>query len=84
LPDARDIAGDRSIKLTPRGREVFLRTLAGLTIREIAGQLGMSISGVCRHKENMLIRNDCASMKELIAKYRGKMLKILNADNQSH
>jgi DNA-binding CsgD family transcriptional regulator len=49
MPDARDIAGDRTIKLTPRGREVFLRTLAGLTIREIAGQLGLSISGVRRH-----------------------------------
>jgi DNA-binding CsgD family transcriptional regulator len=60
---------DRPVKLTPRGRQVFLRTAAGLTNREIAVQLGMSVSGVRRHKEKMLLQNDCDSMLRLIAKY---------------
>ena len=60
-----------TIRLTPRGREVFELAMSGLSIREISKRLGISYSGVLRHKEKMLLTNECNSMLELIAKYRG-------------
>ncbi|WP_418216122.1 LuxR C-terminal-related transcriptional regulator [Bilophila wadsworthia] len=60
-----------TIQLTPRGREVFELVLHGLSIKEISERLGISYSGVLRHREKMLLVNKCASMLELIAKYHG-------------
>ena len=57
--------------LTPRGKEVFELILDGKTSNEIAGFLGISYSGVLRHREKMLEQNDCHSMNELVAKYYG-------------
>ena len=63
------------IKLTPRGKEVFLLVLDGFKTDQIACQLGISRSGVRRHRENMLQDNGCESMIELIAKYYGTYAK---------
>ena len=60
-----------TIQLTPRGREVFELAMSGLSIKEISRRLGISYSGVLRHREKMLLVNECNSMLELIAKYRG-------------
>ena len=57
------------IKLTPRGGEVFRLTLEGLEDKQIAERLGISYSGVRRHKEKMLWQNECESMLALAAKY---------------
>ena len=57
------------IKLTPRGAEVFRRILQGASDRQIAEHLGISYSGVRRHKEKMLLANGCEFMRELIARY---------------
>ena len=62
------------IKLSPRGKEVLELFMHSLTYTQIAQQLGMSVSGVRRHCEKMLWKNDCKSMAGLIAKY--KLYKI--------
>jgi DNA-binding NarL/FixJ family response regulator len=59
------------IRLTTRGEEVFELTVKGFGNKQIGECLGMSISEVRRHKEKMLLQNDCKSMLELIAKYHG-------------
>jgi DNA-binding CsgD family transcriptional regulator len=58
-----------AVRLTPRGGEVLRLVLRGYTDRRIADAMGMSLSGVRRHKEKMLLQNDCVSMLELIAKH---------------
>ncbi|WP_415977045.1 LuxR C-terminal-related transcriptional regulator [Bilophila wadsworthia] len=63
--------GMSTIRLTPRGREVFQLAMNGLSIKEISRRLGISYSGVLRHREKMLLVSECNSMLELIAKYRG-------------
>jgi DNA-binding NarL/FixJ family response regulator len=60
------------IRLTPRGEDVFRLISQGLTTRQISERLGISCSGVLRHKEKMLLQNHCASTLELLAKYHGK------------
>ena len=63
-----------TLRLTPRGKEVFNLIMEGLTIAEIAERLGISYSGVLRHREKMLLQNDCHSMPELVAKFQiGKL-----------
>lgn len=57
------------LKLTPRGAEVFQLILKGMSDKKIGETLGMSYSGVRRHKEKMLLANDCNDMLELVAKY---------------
>ena len=60
------------LRLTPRGTEVFELIIKGLSDKRIGEHLGMSYSGVRRHREKMLLCNNCASMRELIAKYYGR------------
>ena len=57
------------IKLTPRGKEVFELAMLGLNINKISKRLGISYSGVLRHREKMLLENNRTSMFELIMKY---------------
>ena len=57
------------LRLTPRGSEVFSRILKGLSTKEAAENLGMSTSCVRRHKEKMLLQNNCGTMRELIARH---------------
>lgn len=61
-----------TIQLTPRGKEIFELAMHGLTIKDISEYLGISYSGVLRHREKMFLQNDCSSMQELIAKYHSK------------
>lgn len=56
------------LELTPRGKEVFCLMLDGLSDAQIAERLGISYSGVRRHKEKMLLVNGCTTVLELIAK----------------
>lgn len=58
-----------NLVLTPRGTKVFELILKGHTIEEIALELGMSYSGVRRHKEKMILANNCSTMKELVSRY---------------
>jgi len=60
-----------TLRFSPRGREVFMLIMEGLNIKKISERLGMSISGVKRHREKMLLQNGCTNMLELIAKYHG-------------
>ena len=62
---------ESSIKLTPRGADVFHLSLNGFTTVRIASHLKMTQSGVRRHREKMLMVNNCNSMLELAAKYYG-------------
>ena len=64
----RETAMD-ALQLTPRGKEVFQQILAGTTDKNIAERLGMSLSGVRRHREKMLLQNKCDSMSELVSRY---------------
>lgn len=58
-----------SLKFTPRGKEVFKLILSGMSDKKIAECLGISYSGVRRHKEKMLLVNGCTTVLELISKY---------------
>jgi DNA-binding CsgD family transcriptional regulator len=60
------------LRFTPRGKEVFALMLQGLRQMVIGERMGMSVSGVKRHKEKMLLQNDCNSMTELLLKYHGQ------------
>jgi DNA-binding CsgD family transcriptional regulator len=62
-----------AVRFSPRGREVMELFMRGRTYREIAQCLGISISGVQRHREKMLQQNDCESMLELIARYKAQL-----------
>jgi DNA-binding CsgD family transcriptional regulator len=73
LLDTEMSAETPMIRLTPRGKEVFQLIMKGLTIRQIGELLGISYSGVLRQREKMLLQNNCTSMLELLAKYRGKL-----------
>jgi DNA-binding CsgD family transcriptional regulator len=58
-----------AVRLTPRDEEVLRLTITRMTDKQIGENMGISRSGVRRHKEKMLLRNDCESMSELIARY---------------
>ena len=58
-----------SLKLTPRGAEVFSLIIKGLSDKRIGEMLGISYSGVRRHKEKMLLANGCVTILELISRY---------------
>ena len=60
-----------TLRFTPRGQEVFLLIREGLTNKNISECLGMGVNGVKRHREKMLLQNNCATMLELVAKYHG-------------
>jgi DNA-binding CsgD family transcriptional regulator len=68
-----------AVRLTPRGKEVLELYMHGYTYRQIADLLGMSVGGVRRHREKMLLQNDCESVLKLIVMYRygGKPPKII-------
>jgi DNA-binding CsgD family transcriptional regulator len=70
IPAAADLP---AVRLSPRGREVMELFMRGHTYRQIAQRLGISLSGVQRHREKMLWQNDCESMLELIARYQARL-----------
>lgn len=59
------------VKFTKRGAEVFHLYVKGCSGRNIAMIMGMTYSGVRRHKEKMLAQNSCESMTQLIARFYG-------------
>jgi DNA-binding CsgD family transcriptional regulator len=69
-----------TLRFSPRGKEVFLLIREGLPHKLVAERLGMSVNGVKRHREKMLLQNKCATMLELIAKYHGMEGINLDAD----
>jgi DNA-binding CsgD family transcriptional regulator len=60
------------LRFTPRGKDIFALILQGFGQRKIGERMGMSVSGVRRHREKMLLQNDCNSMSELLLKYHGQ------------
>ena len=52
--------------LSPREREVLARVCAGLTNREIAGELGLSVSTVETHRKHIIEKLDLHSTAELV------------------
>lgn len=58
-----------SIKTTPREKEVIELFMRGKTYEQIAECLGISVSGVRRHLERVISRNELKSTIELISKY---------------
>ena len=68
IADSEDTFG--GIKLSPRGKEVFQLILKGVSDKQVGESLGISYSGVRRHKEKMLLANGCSTMLELVAKLR--------------
>lgn len=64
-----------TIKLTPRGKQVFAFILAGYSRQEIADALQISLSGVRRHREKMLLQNNCKDILELVAKYYSEIFE---------
>lgn len=59
------------LRFSPRGKEVFLLVRENFSNKLVAERLGMSVSGVKRHKEKMLLQNNSKSILELIARYNG-------------
>lgn len=62
-----------TLRFTPRGREVFALIIEGLTSKGISERLGMGVNGIKRHKDKMLLQNNCETMRELIAKYYSRV-----------
>ena len=60
---------NNSIKITPREKEVIELFMRGKTYEQIAECLGISISGVRRHLERVILQNELKSTLELISKY---------------
>lgn len=58
------------LRLTPRGAQVFALIAQGMDDTSISRHLGISYSGVRRHREKMLLQNKCNSMLELLSKHR--------------
>lgn len=59
-------------RVTPRGREVSELAMNCLNSKEISKRLGISHSGILRHRENMFLQKNCTAMSQLIAMYHGK------------
>jgi DNA-binding CsgD family transcriptional regulator len=81
--DNDDPVAPPHIRFSPRGREVVELFMRGCTYRQIAERLGISLSGVHRHREKMLWQNDCESMLELIAKYQSQLAFESRENNPS-
>jgi len=52
--------------LSPREREVLARVCAGCTNREVAGELGLSVSTVETHRKHIIEKLDLHSTAELV------------------
>ena len=58
-----------NIKLTPRGKEIFLLIIQGYNYKEIGYKLGITDRCVKYHREKILELNNCSEMRELMQKY---------------
>ncbi len=59
----------KHIKLTKRGKQIFLLIIQGFTSKEIAKQIGITESTVKDHREIMLGMNYCENICQLVYKY---------------
>lgn len=66
---AGDYQGDAWQRLTPRERQVFRAVIECSTNREIAKQLGISVSTVGNHVHRVLRKLGVPSRRHLIAHY---------------
>jgi DNA-binding CsgD family transcriptional regulator len=78
--DTTGLSDAPAVRLTPRGKEVLRLLLTGMTNRRIGECMGISLSGVRRHREKMLQQNGCESMLELIARYHARHADGRNVD----
>ena len=62
---------DPGVKLSPREREVFDLFLSGQTAKQAAQTLGISISSINFHSENMYRKLGIQSRTELLVKFKG-------------
>lgn len=70
-----DISEDRPIvELTPREREVAIRTCHGLSAKEIGAELGLSYRTVEAHRARLLQKFGARKLPELVAKLSGMPL----------
>ena len=58
-----------SLKISPRDKEVIELFMYGNTYEQIAEYLGISVSGVRRHLEKVILQNELKSTLELFSKY---------------
>ena len=58
------------IKISPRSKEIIELFMKGKTYKQIADQLKISVSGVRRHMEKIIIQNKCKSALEFISIYK--------------
>ena len=57
------------LDLSPRMKQIFKYILDGYSSHKIAITLGISVRTIKSYKEQMLIKNSCSSIRELIAKH---------------
>jgi DNA-binding CsgD family transcriptional regulator len=55
-------------ELTPRQKEILDLVAAGLTSKEIAARLGLSVHTVRQHRKRMLEKFNVSNAAELVAK----------------
>lgn len=60
------------LNLTSRDIQIINHLLVGETSKNIANKISISFYCVRRHKEDMLIRNNCRTIIELISKLYSK------------
>lgn len=53
--------------LTKREKEVFQLILSGHTSQEVGQKLKITYSTAKRHRENILVKNNCYTVRELMA-----------------
>ena len=58
-----------SIKITLREKELIELFIRGKIYEQIAEYLGISVSGIRRHFEKVILQNELKSTLELISKY---------------
>ena len=70
-----DLSEERPVvELTPREREVAIRTCRGLSAKEIGAELGLSYRTVEAHRARLLEKFGARKLPELVAKLSGMPL----------
>jgi DNA-binding CsgD family transcriptional regulator len=80
--DTTKFSDTPAVRLTKRGKEALCLLISGMTNRQVAESMRITLSGVRRHRETMLLQNNCKSMLELIAKYRDQISVEQNRERE--